>query len=174
MPVETTMPHGSESETIPASRAEVFRLLHDYDRRLEWDTLLQDARLCENWTEAQLHARSVCTGRWYLGGIALETEYVSFNPPEVAAVKMLNRPRPFDTFAATIRHRDLSDGSSTVEYKYNFTARPAWLRWLLHPAMAAVFRWETRKRLRALRRFFSDSSSARCRSYRKLPNNRMH
>ena len=150
------MPHGSVSDTIPAPSTEVFRLLHDYDRRLEWDTLLQDARLCEKWTEAKLHATSVCTGRWYLGGMALKTEYVSFNPPNIAAVKMLNRPPLFNTFAATIRHHDLSDGSSSIEYKYNFTARPSWLRWLLHPVMAAVFRWETRKRIRALRQFFLD------------------
>jgi len=148
------MPHGSIADTIPAISADVFRLLHDYNRRLEWDTLLQDARLCDNLTEARLHATSVCTGRWYLGGIALRTEYVSFNPPHVAAVKMLNRPPFFETFAATIRHHDLGDGSSTIEYKYNFTARPPWLRWLLHPVMACVFRWETRKRLGALRRWF--------------------
>jgi hypothetical protein len=70
-------------------------------------------------------------------------------------VKMVNRPPLFEAFAATIRHEDNSDGSSSIEYKYNFTARPTWLRWLLHPAMGAVFRWETRKRLRALRRFFA-------------------
>lgn len=158
---EFTMPHGSVSETIPASSTEVFRLLQDYNRRLEWDTLLQDARLCENWNEAQLHATSVCTGRWYLGGIALKTEYVSFNPPDVAAVKMINRPPLFQSFAATIRHRDQSDGSSSIEYKYNFTARPSWLRWLLHPVMAAAFRWETQKRLHALRRYFLDYQSGR-------------
>lgn len=150
------MPHGSIIETIPASSAAVFQLLHDYDRRLEWDTLLQDARLCDNWHAAALHATSICTGRWFLGGLAFKTEYVSFNPPEVAAVKMLNRPLFFDSFAATIRHRDLAGGSSTVEYKYSFTARPAWLRWFLHPCMAVAFRMETRKRLRALRRFFSE------------------
>lgn len=155
------MPHGCVTETIPAPSAEVFRLLHDYGRRLEWDTLLQEARLCDHWAEAQLHATSVCTGRWYLGGIALKTEYVSFEPPFIAAVKMLNRPPFFDTFAATIRHRDLLEGTSCVEYKYNFTARPAWLRWLLHPVMAAVFRWETRKRLRALRQFFLDGQAGK-------------
>jgi hypothetical protein len=152
------MPHGSVTETIPARSTDVFLLLHDYGRRLEWDTLLQDAHLSENWNEAQLHATSVCQGRWHLGGIALKTKYVSFNPPDVAAIKMVNRPLFFDTFAAAIRHRDLSDGWSSIEYKYNFTARPWWLRWLLHPVMAAAFRWETRKRLRALRRCFSNRS----------------
>lgn len=142
-------------ETIAAPSTAVFQLLHDYERRLEWDTLLRDARLCDNWTAAELHAISICTGRWYLGGLALKTEYVTFKPPEVAAVKMLNRPLFFDTFAATIRHQDLADGASTIEYKYSFTARPSWLRWLLHPVMAAIFRWETRKRLRGLRRFMA-------------------
>lgn len=150
------MPHGSVAETIPAVSVEVFRLLHDYDRRLEWDTLLQQARLCDGFTEAQLHATSLCTGHWYLGGIAVKTEYVSFKPPHIAAVRMLNRPPFFEAFAATIRHHDLSDGTSTVEYKYNFTARPKWLRWILHPVMACVFRWETRKRLRALQGWFTE------------------
>ncbi|HVX60696.1 MAG TPA: SRPBCC family protein [Pirellulales bacterium] len=154
------MPQGSVSDTIPAPSAEVFVLLHDYVRRLQWDTLLADARLCDGWTAAQLHATSVCTGRRRLGRIALKTEYVSFCPPRVAAVKMVNRPPFFETFAATIRHRDLGDGSSKIEYKYNFTARPSWLQWLLHPLMAAVFRWETRKRLAALRRWFEFQQTA--------------
>jgi hypothetical protein len=150
------MPHGSVSVVVPAPRAAVFELLHDYGRRLEWDTLLRDARLCPGWTAAGLHAVSTCTGRWFLGGIALTTAYITFRPPEVAAVKMLNRPPFFNTFAATIRHRDGTDGtSSVVEYTYHFTARPAWLRWLLHPVMGAAFRWETRKRLHSLRRFLS-------------------
>ncbi len=148
------MPHGTITETIPAPSAAVFELLHDYRRRLEWDTLLRGARLEDGWAEAQLHATSVCTGRWYLGGIAVRTEYVAFNPPRAAAVKMLNRPAFFGAFAATIRHRDTGDGTSSVTYTYQFTARPAWLRWLLHPVMAAIFGWETRKRLSALRRFF--------------------
>ena len=149
------MPHGSVIVVVPEPRAAVFQLLHDYDRRLEWDTLLRDARLCPGWSRAQLHATSVCTGRWLLGGIALTTEYISFDPPAVAAVRMVNRPPFFDTFAATIRHRDTADGGSSVEYIYHFTARPRWLRWLLHPVMAAAFRWETWKRLQSLRRFFA-------------------
>lgn len=145
------MPHGSISVVLPAPREAAFQLVHDYSRRLEWDTLLRDARLCPGWTKAQLGARSICTGRWMLGGLALETEYVQFKPPEVAAVRLVNPPPFFATFAATIRHRDLGDGTSSAEYVYTFTARPAWLRWLLHPLMGAAFRWETRRRLFALR-----------------------
>jgi hypothetical protein len=148
------MPHGSFSEVIPASAADVFQLLHDYDKRLEWDTLLKAAYLTNGATKAQLGTTSVCKGKAMLGGIALAIEYVSFRPPEVAAVKMVNRPPFFDTFAATIRHTRLSDNESIVEYLYNFTARPRWLRLVLNPIMNLVFKLETKKRLRALQRYF--------------------
>jgi hypothetical protein len=149
------MPHGTVVEIIPAPRAEVFRLLHDYTRRLEWDTLLQAAYLTDGDTQAGLHAVSVCKGRAHLGGIEVKAVYVSFRPPDVAAVKMVNCPWLFDSLAATIRHRDLADGASRVEYSYNFSARPRCLRWLLHPVMHNILRYETQRRLRSLRIFFA-------------------
>jgi hypothetical protein len=149
-----SMPHGVVRELIPAPSAEVFRLLHDYGRRLEWDTLLKKAYLTDGNQEARVGAVCVCKARTYLGGVALKTKYVSFRPPEVAAVRMINRPAFFESFAATIRHRELSASSSSVEYTYHFAARPRWLRFVLHPIMATLFALETRRRLRALRRFF--------------------
>jgi hypothetical protein len=153
------MPHGTVAEIVPASAADVFELLHDYNRRLEWDTLLQAAYLVDGVKEPQLGAISVCKGKMSLGGIALKTKYISFRPPNVAAVEMVNRPPFFATFGATIRHDDLADGSSLVEYKYNFTARPRFLRVVLHPVMNWLFWFETRKRLRALSQFFADFRS---------------
>jgi hypothetical protein len=155
------MPQDCVTVTIPAPSAEVFALVHDYDRRLEWDSLLRAAYLTDGWKKAELHATSICKGRWALGGLALKTEYVSFNPPVVAAVRMVNRPAFFDTFAATIRHCDREDGSSQLEYKYKFTARPRALRWLLDPLMSLVFRYETRKRLAALGSFVERRSTGR-------------
>ncbi|HET6327162.1 MAG TPA: SRPBCC family protein [Planctomycetaceae bacterium] len=150
------MPHGTVVEIIPAPCTEVFRLLHDYTRRLEWDTLLQAAYLTDGDTQAGLHATSVCKGRAYLGGVEVKAVYVLFRPPDVAAIKMVNRAWFFDSLAATIRH--LADGSSRIEYTYNFSARPRWLRWPLHPVMHAILRYETQRRLRSLRRFFAAQS----------------
>lgn len=154
------MPHGTVTDVIPAPAADVFELLHDYNRRLEWDTLLQAAYLLDGSSSAGVGVKSVCQGRRMLGGIALTTEYVSFRPPELAAVRMVNRPLFFDTFAATIRHQDRPGGTLLIEYKYNFTSRPAWLRFILHPLMNFVFNLETRKRLAALRRRFTETSPA--------------
>lgn len=152
------MPTAEIRETIPASADAVFALLHDYRRRLEWDTLLQAAYLEPEFAEARRGAISVCRGKFILGGFALRTEYVSFEPGKVAAVKMLNRPPFFDSFAASIRHLEIDAHSSEIIYKVNFTAKPRWLRPVLHPLMRAVFVWETRKRLRALRKFFNQKN----------------
>ena len=137
------MPHGAVTEVLPASADEVFRIIHDYSRRLEWDTLLREASLEPGHPQAALGAVAVCRGRRRLGGFALQTVYISFNPGRVAAIRMINRPPFFDRFAATIRHTPIDEYSSQVEYKFDFAARPAWLRWLLHPIMQRAFAWET-------------------------------
>ena len=147
------MPHGSVTRVIPANAGRVFDIIHDYPNRLKWDTLLQAAYLESPHTSANVGVTSVCKGRALLGGIALRTQYVSFQRGVVAAVKMLNQPPFFGAWAASIRHTSIDETHSEVTYTYQFTARPAWLQWLLHPIMGAVFRWETRRRLDALARY---------------------
>ena len=153
------MPHGKVSAIIPAPSAAVFDLLHDYGRRLEWDTLLRAAYLADGYTEARQGATSVCVGRRSLGGFALKTVYVNFDRPHLAAVKLVNRPPFFGTWAASIRHEDLAGGRSRVTYTFNFTAKPRWLRFALEPLMARIFAWETRRRLRALAAYFRASAA---------------
>ena len=148
------MPTAEIRETIPASAEAFFELLHDYGRRLEWDTLLREAYLEPGFERAAGGAISVCRGKRILGGFAVRTVYVSFEKGKVAAVKMLNRPPFFHSFVASIRHLQIDDKNSEVIYKVNFSARPEWLHPLLNPLMRAVFVWETRRRLRALKVFF--------------------
>lgn len=148
------MPTAEIREIIPASANEVFALVHDYERRLEWDTLLGKAYLEPEFEKAEKGAISVCRGQRILGGFAIRTEYVSFEPGRVAAVKMLNRPPFFESFAASIRHVPVDDENSEVIYKANFTGKSQFLHFVLDPLMRRVFIWETGKRLRALRKFF--------------------
>ena len=158
------MPTAEIKEIIPAPAAAVFALVHDYTRRLEWDTLLQEAYLEPEFSEAKRGAISVCRGKLILGGFALRTEYVSFETGKVAAVKLLNQPPFFESFAASIRHFEIDADHSEIVYKVNFTAKPRWLRPILHPLMRAVLAWETRKRLKALKNFFQSRID-----FRKIP-----
>ena|SRR2546427_4943260 len=148
------MAHAEVTELIPAPSSAVFDLLHDYTRRLEWDTLLRAAYLTGGATKADKGVTAVCVGRKSLGGIALATEYVTFERPTLAAVKMVNAPAFFQSWAASIRHEDISAGESRLTYKFHFTTKPRLLRFALDPIMERLFAWETRRRLQALRTFF--------------------
>ncbi len=148
------MPKAIIKEEIPASAEEVFDLLHDYQKRLEWDTLLSEAYLEPEFKEAKLGAITVCRGRLILGGFPLRTEYISFQRGKIAAVKLLNRPPLFETFAASISHSNLPNSSSELVYTFNFTAKPMFLQFILHPIMSRIFVWETKKRLKSLKRYF--------------------
>ena len=150
------MPKSEIREIIPAPSEAVFDLLHDYQRRLEWDTLLQEAFLEPEFDKAEKGAISVCRGRTFLGGFALRTKYVSFESGKVAAVKMLNNPPFFDKFAVSIRHVDIDNNNSEIIYGVNFTAKPTFLQPILHPIMSKILNWETKKRLWALKKYFAN------------------
>lgn len=147
------MAHGEVSEIIPAPSHTVFDLVHDYSRRLEWDTLLRAAYLSDGHTVVGKGATSVCVGRWALGGMALKTVYVTFERPTLAAVKMVNQPPFFEAWAASIRHDDLPPSESRITYRFQFTTRPRLLRFLIEPIMSRMFVRETRKRLNALKSY---------------------
>jgi hypothetical protein len=150
------MAHGQVSEIIPAASHVAFDLIHDYARRLEWDTLLQAAYLDGGDASAGKGVTAVCVGRKSLGGVTLRTVYVSFDRPKVAAVKMINTPAFFQSWAASIRHENISDQESRITYQFHFVTKPNILRFILDPIMEKVFIWETRKRLHALKAFLTN------------------
>jgi len=146
------MPRGTASLEINASCEVVFDVLHDYDKRLLWDTLLDQAHLIGTAT-ADKGVRSLCVGNWRSGFMPMETEYISFQRGQVAAVRLTNRPLLFQRFAASIRHTALPNGGSRITYTYSFTSRPSSLSRILDPIIARRLQRETRQRLEALRRF---------------------
>ena len=147
------MPRGSHSIEIGASCEAVFDAVHDYERRLEWDSMLSRARLLGGAAAAEVGVRSLCVGTWKSGLLALETEYVRFERGQAAAVKLTNRPPFFGRFAATIKHTALGRGRSRTTYIYSFRARPRFLAPMLEPIMNVMLSREVRGRLEALRTF---------------------
>ena len=142
------------SKQMPVNSQEVFDLLHDCDRRLEWDTLLRKAELTRGDVRAEQGATSLCVGRPLFGIFEMETRYVTYKDGELAAVQLINHPPLFGSFAASIRHEDNAAGS-TATYKFRFTASPKFLGWLLEPLMLITLRAETAKRLEALSQFLA-------------------
>ncbi len=137
------------SQTMPASCEAVFDLLHDYHRRLDWDTLLRAAYTVDDAAPAK-GVMAVCTARRMLGGYSFRTRYVTFSRPSLAAIKLESSPPFFATWAASVRHEPLPDGRSTATYTMTFRCKPRWAAWLLEPVARAAFRRETSRRLAAL------------------------
>ena len=143
--------HAVVRQVVPAGAEAAFDLIHDYRRRLTWDTLLSSAYTVDD-AEPDVGVEAVCTARPSLGGLSFRTRYVTFRRPTLAAVTLVNTPPFFATWAASIRHKPLDDHSSEVVYTLTFTGRPRVLAPVIEAVALRAFRWETQRRLRALAR----------------------
>jgi len=142
---------------IRADRSAVFALTQDYDRRLSWDPFLKEARLLGDATHAAIGVRAWCVAR---NGIGMETEYITFDPPDVAAVKMTRGPAFLSSFAGSWVLRAGQSGATRVAFRYHFVPRPRWLGFLIGPIFRLVFARETRRRLAALKAALENDGAA--------------
>jgi len=137
---------------IASTPEQVFDLLHDYDRRLQWDSFLRRADIIDGSPVAGSGVRTLCVAKRRLGGLGMETEYVSFVRPTVAAVKMTGGPWFFRRFAATIRQERLGPNLTRVTYHFNVEYR-APVQYAFGQVITAILGRETRGRLKALKAF---------------------
>jgi hypothetical protein len=138
----------SDSIDIAAPAVDLFALTQDYPRRLLWDPFLRSAELLDGAAAAGAGVRAWCVAHT---GLGMETVYVSFTPPRVAAVRMTKGPWLIRSFAGSWRFEEVEDGRTRVTFSYRLVARPWWLSWLLTPGLAWAFRRDTRRRLAALK-----------------------
>jgi hypothetical protein len=148
---DSVMPTAVLTIEIDAPAEDVFDLIHDYSRRLEWDPFLRAASLLNDAQVAELGVSSRCVARRAVGGLAMDTVYVSFKRRFVASVKMTRGPLFLDLFAASLRQDRVDDKTTRVTYRYNFKAWPRCFAFLVEPIVNWVFKRETQQRLLALK-----------------------
>jgi hypothetical protein len=132
---------------VDGSPDEVFALTQDYSKRLTWDPFLREARLLGGAGAPAVGVRAWCVSRWRLG---METEYVSFTPPRIAAVRMTRGPALLESFGGAWEFGPEPGGRTVVKFRYQFRCGPRWLAWALEPAARWWFSRETRLRVLAL------------------------
>ena len=154
-----TMPKESLSIELPVSCNAAFALIHDYDRRLLWDSMLSKAEILGGSTIAQKGVQTKCVATWRGAWLAMTTEYISFEEGSVAAVKLVEPLPFFGKFAATIRHEKIEENHSKVIYIYSFQARPKILRFFLNPLLNLLLKREIKTRLLALQKFFKQEGN---------------
>jgi ribosome-associated toxin RatA of RatAB toxin-antitoxin module len=141
------MPTFERSIEVDAPREAVFWLMQDYDRRLEWDPFLSEARLVGGATRADVGVRAWCVDQ---AGRGMETEYVSFKPPVKVAVKMTKGPWMFRSFAGSWAYDEKTPGRTEVTFRYHVEARPR-LGPITDFILERIFAKEMNLRLEALR-----------------------
>jgi ribosome-associated toxin RatA of RatAB toxin-antitoxin module len=140
------MPTFEQAIEIQADPAALFELTQDYNRRLDWDPFLKEARLYGD--APGVGVRAWCVAK---NGLGMETEYIAFNPPKGTAVKMTRGPRILATFAGSWRFQAIAPGRTRVVFRYHIAAAPRWLGFILDPIMRAVFAHDVGKRLKGLK-----------------------
>ncbi|MBA2419050.1 MAG: SRPBCC family protein [Nocardioidaceae bacterium] len=146
-------------QEVAATVEDTFDLIHDYPRRLEWDTMLRRAFTVGDVPPGP-GVEAVCSARWRFGGLTFRTRYVTFRRPDLAAVSLVDQPPLFAGWAASIRHRTLSSTRSEVVYTLTFSCRPASAARVVEPVALAAFSRETQRRLRALAEFLEAPGKA--------------
>lgn len=100
---------------IKAPLEKIFSISQDYSRRLKWDPFLSSAKLIGD--EPSVGAQAQCSSKF---GLGMLVEYVSFKPPKVAAVKMVQGPFFLKSFAASWNFEAIQSNQSKVTFCYNF------------------------------------------------------
>jgi hypothetical protein len=139
----------SDTVAINTDPAYLFALTQDYGRRLAWDPFLRSAELL-GAEQPGVGVRALCVAK---SGLAMETEYVSFDPPTVCAIRMTRGPWVVAEFAGSWRFREVEPGRTEVRFRYLVVGRPR----LLTPLLRAFFARETRRRLLGLKRAVEDA-----------------
>lgn len=146
--------------TMPAPAAAAFEAFHNHRTRLRWDTLLSKAEVEGGGTYPYVGAVTLNVGRGALHGPGMRTRFVSYEPPRLAAATIVAPTGLFEYWGASMRHRDLPDGTSELIYTFNLKLRPRLLGMLLDPLAAGIFAYETRRRFAAMAAWLETNRTA--------------
>lgn len=151
-----------EMTEIDAAPETVWAAIHDYTRRLEWDTMLRrvavDGQPPSNTTPVRAGSEITQWSKWSAGGVVMTARYDACQPPSgdndaVATVVMTRGPWFFKHFTAHAVLKRRLDGGTRCWATYKFECRPKLLRAVIKPAVIFMFRRETVARWESLRKY---------------------
>ncbi|WP_442969574.1 hypothetical protein [Pseudomonas sp. USHLN015] len=140
---------------MPASADATFEAFHNHRVRLQWNTLLAVAHMETGDSHPSIGAVSFNRGKGWKRLLAMRTRFVNYQPGKVAAAMLVEPTGLFESWAASMRHRDIEEGRSELIYSFSLTLRPPWLGVLLNPLANRLFAWEARRRFAALAVFLA-------------------
>ncbi|WP_241464098.1 SRPBCC family protein [Rhodoferax saidenbachensis] len=139
--------------TMPASADIVFDAFHFHHWRHRWDSLVSATQVLGGAPCPYVGAVTENSGGGWMRALSMQTRFVSFDRPYLAAASMVGTSFPFSRWAASMRHKDQDARNSVLIYTYTFEVGPRWTTWLLGPVVNTVFEHQTRKRFARLQTF---------------------
>lgn len=150
------MVHDRFEFDMPATADVVFDAFHYHCWRARWDSLVSATHVLGGAPCPFVGAITENSGGGVLRGLAMRTQFISYEPPRLAAAAMVGRSFPFTRWAASMRHRPHAADASVMIYTYSFEAGPRMVRWLVEPIAKLIFDWQTRKRFARMQGFLQE------------------
>jgi hypothetical protein len=119
--------------------------------RLRWDPFIRHQHLIE----ASAPARGVRTLTRARVGPTMISEYVAYRPPTSVGMTMVKGPWFFASFGGGWRFTPEEAGTRAV-WKYTYSIRPSWLRFVAEPIGQWLLGREIRARIAAFARACED------------------
>ena len=143
------MPNIKCTRIIFAPQADLFAIAQDYGVRLEWDSFSREMVFLDGARQAAPGVRAWGRSR---NGLAMEVEYITVNPPTVAAMRMIRGPRFFSQFSGSWKFKALGPDETLATFNYHFTTPWKHLRPIVDLALSYLLSREMDRRLHDLRR----------------------
>ncbi|MFL6658965.1 MAG: hypothetical protein ACJ8GW_12885 [Massilia sp.] len=149
------MSHKRIEFPMPAPCEVVFDIFHYQIWRSRWDSLVNATHIVGGAPCPYVGAvNQVATGGM-LRGLSMQTEFISYKRPRIAAARMLGRSFPFTKWAASMKHEAIDADKSLMIYTYTIETGPALLRWIMEPVVSRIFERQTRRRFACMRDFLA-------------------
>ena len=140
------------SININSSCKQAFEISQNYNLRLQWDPFPESYKF--------INGDTVTTGLRVLvkakNGQTMLVEYVSFNPPKAAAIKMIKGPWFISKFSGSWLFKETDNNHCRVTFKYSIKVRPALLRFIMAPILNFIFKRNVKHRLHALKLYIEN------------------
>ena len=148
------MPRIEAVAVVDAPAAVAFAVSQTYGEvRYRWDPFVREQRLLDHATAAGKGVRTWTRSRH---GLVMVSEYVTFRPPLHVGMRMVEGPFSFQSFSGGWHFTERPDGRTEATWRYNFTCRPGWIRFVADPLGAWLLRRDIRRRIDAFARACTD------------------
>ncbi|HEY9563393.1 MAG TPA: SRPBCC family protein [Nocardioides sp.] len=141
------MPQVTASVVVPIDPATAFAVSQTTgDLRLRWDPFIREQHFLDG---AALPGKGVRTMTKARVGPRMVSEYVSYRPPTNVGMTMVEGPWFFASFGGGWRFKETTEGTTEAVWKYTYSVRPSWLRFVAEPIGQWLLGREIRARIAA-------------------------